>query len=101
MDASFDLSLLAVSGSFDGKLHLWDVKGAASTSRRSSCLDQGMSFAGWHGPPVSALAVDHKAQRLVSGSYAGRLSLWSLKEGCLSECEAHAGAVRAIVAHFG
>lgn len=37
MDTSFDLSLLAVSGSFDGKLHLWDVKGAKSTSRRPAC----------------------------------------------------------------
>lgn len=35
MDSSFDLSFAALSGSFDGQLHLWDVREDVPTKSTS------------------------------------------------------------------
>ncbi|CAK9036561.1 unnamed protein product [Durusdinium trenchii] len=60
MDSSFDLSFAALSGSFDGQLHLWDVREDVPTKSR-----RGLS--------VCALAADFRARRAVSGTYDGHL----------------------------
>ncbi|CAK9011492.1 Casein kinase I [Durusdinium trenchii] len=88
MDSSFDLSFAALSGSFDGQLHLWDVREDVPTKSR-----RGLS--------VCALAADFRARRAVSGTYDGQLLLWHLDsstDGPEGLCEErHAGAVRAVV----
>eukprot|EP00435_Cladocopium_sp_Y103_P047252 s378_g13.t2 len=68
MDHSFHQSFAALSGSFDGSLQLWDVRG-----------DEPLQS--WRGLSVCTLASDFRAKRAVSGTYDGRLLVWNLQDG--------------------
>ena len=77
----------AMSGSFDGQLHVWDVKTGEAT--------------GWRGAPVCALAVDFESGHAVSGSYDGQVYVWDLTAQSGNVCsDPHSAAVRCIVASF-
>ena len=87
MGQTFASTKRAMSGSFDGQLHVWDVKSGETS--------------GWRGAPVCALAVDFESGHAVSGSYDGQVYVWDLASQSGSTCsDPHSAAVRCIVANF-
>ncbi|CAE7628784.1 unnamed protein product [Symbiodinium sp. CCMP2592] len=82
---SFTSTKRAMSGSFDGQLHLWDVKTGESHS--------------WRGAPACALAVDFESGHAVSGSFDGQVYVWDLATKTGTACsDPHSAAVRCVVA---
>ena len=82
---------MAVSGSDDRTLRLWDLWEGRCTAALEG-----------HGHKVTAVAADFGLMRALSGSHDHTLRLWDLREGrCTATLEGHDGWVTAVAADFG
>eukprot|EP00931_Biecheleriopsis_adriatica_P101097 TRINITY_DN76309_c0_g1_i1.p1 TRINITY_DN76309_c0_g1~~TRINITY_DN76309_c0_g1_i1.p1 ORF type:complete len:658 (-),score=122.38 TRINITY_DN76309_c0_g1_i1:33-2006(-) len=84
----FASSLKVLSGSWDGSLQVWDVKGR-------------MPLDHLRGAGVCSLSVDFAAGHAVTGTYGGEVFLWDLaSKTCVPCLERHSGAVRCLATFF-